>query len=58
MAVGNISSLLTCLRRVNFRGMAAGSLSCRWIFIALHRVRLNIGQFCNLAFNEFRYYTF
>ena len=31
-----INSLLTCLRRVHFRGMAAGFLCGRWIFIILH----------------------
>ena len=33
-----INSLLTCLCRVHFLGMATRFLSCRWIFIALHSV--------------------
>ena len=34
----SISSLLTCLRRVHFRGMTVGFVSCHWTCIALNSV--------------------
>ena len=43
--VDKINSFLTCLPHVPFRGMAAGFLSCRWIFIALHSVKIPCSHF-------------
>ena len=46
--IDKINSLLTCLRRVHFRGRAAGFLSCRWTF---YRLELCVKQFQHLADN-------